>query len=236
MLAKKGTFMQAVQRLTEEVNATYGSSAEGERLALFNSAKRAYTLLCSRYTAVGFWRVGRELFSAVHAACRLACHPSLRQAIPDLPSLPTPPPCPVGQAPLRPPPSLAAAEGKRRVGCFRRCHQMVWRGRAPKKHRPLKHLRQPLPTFSSLTCSWACGGCMWVGGWESEWCVSGWVGGWVGAARQGKTPSVHVPRRQKNGWNVPLRHVPAHARDIHTRRHARDRDTKRLGFSVKDLG
>jgi hypothetical protein len=92
MLAKKGTFLQAVQRLTEEVNATYGSSAEGERLALFTSAKRAYTLLCSRYTAVGFWRVGRELFSAIHAACRLACHPSLRHAIPDLPSLPTPPP------------------------------------------------------------------------------------------------------------------------------------------------
>ena len=103
MLAKKGTFMQAVQRLTEEVNATYGSSAEGERLALFNSAKRAYTLLCSRHTAVGFWRVGRELFSAVHAACRLAYHPSLRHAIPDLPSLPTPPAACRLPSALRPP-------------------------------------------------------------------------------------------------------------------------------------
>eukprot|EP00802_Teleaulax_amphioxeia_P025604 Tamp_26486.p1 GENE.Tamp_26486~~Tamp_26486.p1 ORF type:complete len:286 (-),score=65.74 Tamp_26486:37-837(-) len=69
MLAKKGTFMQAVRRLTEEFSATYGGSGEAERLALFNAAKRAYTLLCSRYTAVGFWRVGSELFTAVYSAC-----------------------------------------------------------------------------------------------------------------------------------------------------------------------
>ena len=78
MLAKKGTFMQAVRRLTEEFSATYGGSGEAERLALFNAAKRAYTLLCSRYTAVGFWRVGSELFTAVYSACRCLCHAACR--------------------------------------------------------------------------------------------------------------------------------------------------------------
>ena len=69
-LAKKGTFMQAVKQLTDEVAASWTNSGETERTALFNASKRAYTLLCSRYTAVGFWRVGKDLFSAVAAATR----------------------------------------------------------------------------------------------------------------------------------------------------------------------
>mmetsp|Transcript_44603 Transcript_44603/g.71726 ORF Transcript_44603/g.71726 Transcript_44603/m.71726 type:complete len:276 (+) Transcript_44603:181-1008(+) len=65
LLAKKNSFMQAVQMLTELVTTTYRTSAEAARQPLFNACKRSFTLLCSRYMAIGFWRVGKDLFSAV---------------------------------------------------------------------------------------------------------------------------------------------------------------------------
>jgi hypothetical protein len=48
MMEKKGTFMQAVSNLTQEVALTYDCSPESERLLIFNASKRAFTLLCSR--------------------------------------------------------------------------------------------------------------------------------------------------------------------------------------------
>jgi len=48
MMEKKGTFMQAVSNLTQEVALTYDCSPESERLLIFNACKRAFTLLCSR--------------------------------------------------------------------------------------------------------------------------------------------------------------------------------------------
>ena len=66
-LSKKGTFMQAVRQLTGEVTTSYAGCGDGDRTLLFNACKRAFTLLCSRYTAVGFWRVGKDLFAAVVA-------------------------------------------------------------------------------------------------------------------------------------------------------------------------
>jgi hypothetical protein len=67
-LAKKGTFMQGVQKLTQHVGEAYAGCSEADRTLIFTASKRCFTLLCSRYTAVGFWRVGKELFAAVLAA------------------------------------------------------------------------------------------------------------------------------------------------------------------------
>lgn len=67
-LSKKGTFMQAVRQLTEELTTVYAGCGDEDRSHLFNACKRVFTLLCSRYTAVGFWRVGKDLFAAVVAA------------------------------------------------------------------------------------------------------------------------------------------------------------------------
>jgi len=52
LLAKKNSFMQAVQMLTELVTTTYRTSAEAARLPLFNACKRSFTLLCSRYVVI----------------------------------------------------------------------------------------------------------------------------------------------------------------------------------------
>lgn len=69
-LAKKSTFIAGARRLTTVVADFYGDSEPAAQELVFNACKRAFTLLCSRYTAVGFWRVGNELFAAINtAAC-----------------------------------------------------------------------------------------------------------------------------------------------------------------------
>ena len=68
LLAKKSTFLQGVKTLTQVVGEVYSSASEEDRMLIFTACKRAYTLLSSRYTAVGFWRVGKDLFAAVASA------------------------------------------------------------------------------------------------------------------------------------------------------------------------
>lgn len=56
---------QAAGQLAKELEEQYSGADEARRTALFEAAKRAASLLRSRYTAIGFWRAGLALFRAV---------------------------------------------------------------------------------------------------------------------------------------------------------------------------
>ncbi|MCO5611920.1 hypothetical protein L7F22_066179 [Adiantum nelumboides] len=63
-LAKKQTFEGAISSLTQIVSDCYLQASPSDQKLIFSTVCRAATLLKARYTAVGFWMAGLQLFEA----------------------------------------------------------------------------------------------------------------------------------------------------------------------------
>lgn len=63
-LAKKQTFEIAVTSLTHMVSELYPSASQSDQKLIYTAVCRAATLLKTRYTALGFWMAGLQLFEA----------------------------------------------------------------------------------------------------------------------------------------------------------------------------
>ncbi|KAI5081876.1 hypothetical protein GOP47_0001619 [Adiantum capillus-veneris] len=63
-LAKKNTFEGAISSLTQIVSDLYPQASPSDQKSIYTTVCRAATLLKTRYTAVGFWMAGLQLFEA----------------------------------------------------------------------------------------------------------------------------------------------------------------------------
>eukprot|EP00285_Hemiselmis_virescens_P017268 CAMPEP_0173391790 /NCGR_PEP_ID=MMETSP1356-20130122/18590_1 /TAXON_ID=77927 ORGANISM="Hemiselmis virescens, Strain PCC157" /NCGR_SAMPLE_ID=MMETSP1356 /ASSEMBLY_ACC=CAM_ASM_000847 /LENGTH=104 /DNA_ID=CAMNT_0014349479 /DNA_START=57 /DNA_END=368 /DNA_ORIENTATION=+ len=67
-MGKKATFLKATNSLAAMVESGWDCGDAAGRDAIFNACKRCFSLLRSRYSAVGFWRAGKALAEACVAA------------------------------------------------------------------------------------------------------------------------------------------------------------------------